>query len=118
MGGSDPGQPCKNARDAIELCPNDALLPRVLIPEGLAIEFGRSLFPSMQQTFISRQHCQLYWKTEPVLRITPGKRAMAITTAGHVQVLESGASPGEVCYCSLMILKHLVGSEHEVVVCR
>lgn len=108
MGGSDRGQPGKHARDAIELCPNDDTLPRVLISEGLATDFGRNLFPSMQQSFVSRQHCQLYWKSEPVLRVTPVKRTMAITSAGNVKVLEPGASSGEVRHNSLMILQHQV----------
>lgn len=97
--GGDRGNQSKQARDAIELCPSDdQLLPRILVPEGLVTDFGRNTYSSIHQSYVSRQHCQLYWKSEAVLRVTPAcKRAMAITTADEeVNILEPGGFPGEV----------------------
>lgn len=44
---------------------------------------GRNMYSSIQQSYVSRQHGQLHWKSEAVLRVTPGKRAMAITSAAE-----------------------------------
>lgn len=96
MGGSR-GHSSHTGRDAIELCPNDEqLLPRLLIPEGLTIDFGREAYPSIQQSYISRHHCQLYWKSDPLLRVTAGKRTMAIATDDKVTQVEPGGLSGEV----------------------
>jgi hypothetical protein len=95
--GGDSGERSKHYRDAIQLCPSHQTLPTVLIPEGLAIDFGRNLYPSIHQSYVSRHHCHMYWKADLVLRVTAGKRAMAIVTAGgEVKVLQPSGVPGEV----------------------
>jgi hypothetical protein len=84
-------------RDFIELLPGTDTLPRLAIPEGHVVRFGRAWDASIRHASVSRKHCELLWKSVPVLNVTALKRTMAIKTVnGDHKVIEPGGCAMEV----------------------
>ena len=94
--------------DAVVLVPvQSGQLMDVKVPEARVTFLGRGKSTGIADASISRQHCELFWKGEPVLKVTPHKKRCVIERC-DCDVLVQVGETAEVRACPAVDCVHTV----------